>query len=100
TSYELIDFVAGKIARYKKPKHIVFVDQLPLPSPFSLSLSSSPYDPHPRGLGDCQVLRVISRCRFNKEQLERGVTIVEDASEKTEDFLRGSGTRDCSRRVW
>ncbi|MFN5714480.1 MAG: AMP-binding protein, partial [Bradyrhizobium sp.] len=29
TADELIDFVAGKIARYKKPKHIVFVDQLP-----------------------------------------------------------------------
>lgn len=26
---EIIDFVAGQIARYKKPKHIVFVDQLP-----------------------------------------------------------------------
>jgi len=26
---ELIDFVASKIARYKKPKHVVFVDSLP-----------------------------------------------------------------------
>jgi long-chain acyl-CoA synthetase len=26
---ELIDFVASKIARYKKPKHVVFVDALP-----------------------------------------------------------------------
>ncbi len=26
---ELIDFVASKIARYKKPKHVVFVDTLP-----------------------------------------------------------------------
>ncbi len=26
---ELIDFVAAKIARYKKPKHVVFVDALP-----------------------------------------------------------------------
>jgi long-chain acyl-CoA synthetase len=25
----LIDFVASKIARYKKPKHVVFVDSLP-----------------------------------------------------------------------
>jgi len=29
TADEIIDFVAGQIARYKKPKHIVFVDQLP-----------------------------------------------------------------------
>ncbi len=26
---ELIEFVASKIARYKKPKHVVFVDTLP-----------------------------------------------------------------------
>jgi long-chain acyl-CoA synthetase len=26
---EVIDFVAGNIARYKKPKHVVFVDALP-----------------------------------------------------------------------
>jgi long-chain acyl-CoA synthetase len=26
---ELIDFVATKIARYKKPKYVVFVDSLP-----------------------------------------------------------------------
>jgi len=26
---ELIEFVASRIARYKKPKHIVFVDALP-----------------------------------------------------------------------
>jgi long-chain acyl-CoA synthetase len=26
---ELIDFVAGKIARYKKPQYVVFVDSLP-----------------------------------------------------------------------
>lgn len=26
---QLIDFVASKIARYKKPKHVVFVDSLP-----------------------------------------------------------------------
>jgi long-chain acyl-CoA synthetase len=26
---EIADFVAGQIARYKKPKHVVFVDQLP-----------------------------------------------------------------------
>lgn len=26
---EIIDFVAGQIARYKKPKHVVFVDALP-----------------------------------------------------------------------
>jgi long-chain acyl-CoA synthetase len=26
---ELIDFVAGRLARYKKPKHVVFVDALP-----------------------------------------------------------------------
>lgn len=29
TAQELIDFVASKIARYKKPKHVVFVDSLP-----------------------------------------------------------------------
>ncbi len=29
TADEIIYFVARKIARYKKPKHIVFVDQLP-----------------------------------------------------------------------
>ena len=29
TADEIVDFVAGQIARYKKPKHIVFVDQLP-----------------------------------------------------------------------
>lgn len=29
TADEIIDFVAGQIARYKKPKHILFVDQLP-----------------------------------------------------------------------
>ncbi len=29
TADEIIDFVAGLIARYKKPKHVVFVDQLP-----------------------------------------------------------------------
>ncbi|MBW2093158.1 MAG: AMP-binding protein [Deltaproteobacteria bacterium] len=28
-SQELIDFVASKIARYKKPKHVVFVEALP-----------------------------------------------------------------------
>lgn len=26
---ELIEFVAGRIARYKKPKHVVFVADLP-----------------------------------------------------------------------
>ena len=26
---ELIEFVAARIARYKKPKHVVFVDALP-----------------------------------------------------------------------
>jgi acyl-CoA synthetase (AMP-forming)/AMP-acid ligase II len=26
---ELIDFVAGRVARYKKPKYVVFVDVLP-----------------------------------------------------------------------
>ena len=26
---ELIDFVASKIARYKKPKHVLFVEDLP-----------------------------------------------------------------------
>jgi acyl-CoA synthetase (AMP-forming)/AMP-acid ligase II len=26
---DLIEFVAGKLARYKKPKHVVFVDALP-----------------------------------------------------------------------
>ena len=29
TADEIIDFVGRKIARYKKPKHVVFVDQLP-----------------------------------------------------------------------
>jgi acyl-CoA synthetase (AMP-forming)/AMP-acid ligase II len=29
TAAELIDFVATRIARYKKPKHVVFVDRLP-----------------------------------------------------------------------
>ncbi len=29
TANDIIDFVAGLIARYKKPKHVVFVDQLP-----------------------------------------------------------------------
>ncbi|HUH64853.1 MAG TPA: AMP-binding protein [Syntrophales bacterium] len=29
TAEELIDFVAGKIARYKKPKHVLFVSSLP-----------------------------------------------------------------------
>jgi acyl-CoA synthetase (AMP-forming)/AMP-acid ligase II len=29
TPQELIDFVASRIARYKKPKHVVFVDALP-----------------------------------------------------------------------
>jgi len=29
TAGEIIDFVGGLIARYKKPKHVVFVDQLP-----------------------------------------------------------------------
>lgn len=29
TANEIIDFAAGQIARYKKPKHVVFVDQLP-----------------------------------------------------------------------
>ena len=29
TAAELIDFVAGRVARYKKPKHVVFVDALP-----------------------------------------------------------------------
>jgi acyl-CoA synthetase (AMP-forming)/AMP-acid ligase II len=26
----IADFVGGQIARYKKPKHVVFIDQLPL----------------------------------------------------------------------
>jgi acyl-CoA synthetase (AMP-forming)/AMP-acid ligase II len=26
---EIIEFVAGQIARYKKPRHVVFVAQLP-----------------------------------------------------------------------
>ncbi|MEA3134088.1 MAG: hypothetical protein QOG17_1934 [Gammaproteobacteria bacterium] len=29
TADEIIDFVGGKIARYKRPKHVVFVDKLP-----------------------------------------------------------------------
>jgi long-chain acyl-CoA synthetase len=29
TAREVIDHVAAKIARYKKPKHVVFVDELP-----------------------------------------------------------------------
>ena len=29
TADDIIDFVAGQIARYKKPKHVTFVDQLP-----------------------------------------------------------------------
>jgi long-chain acyl-CoA synthetase len=29
TADEIIDFVADRIARYKKPKHVVFVDRLP-----------------------------------------------------------------------
>jgi len=29
TADEIIDFVGGKIARYKRPKHVVFVDNLP-----------------------------------------------------------------------
>jgi acyl-CoA synthetase (AMP-forming)/AMP-acid ligase II len=29
TADQIIEFVAGQIARYKKPKHVVFVDQLP-----------------------------------------------------------------------
>jgi acyl-CoA synthetase (AMP-forming)/AMP-acid ligase II len=29
TADEIIEFAAGQIARYKKPKHVVFVDQLP-----------------------------------------------------------------------
>jgi acyl-CoA synthetase (AMP-forming)/AMP-acid ligase II len=30
TAEEIIDFVGGKIARYKRPKHVVFVDSLPM----------------------------------------------------------------------
>jgi acyl-CoA synthetase (AMP-forming)/AMP-acid ligase II len=30
TADEIIDFVADQIARYKKPKHVVFVDRLPI----------------------------------------------------------------------
>ena len=39
------------------------------------------------------MLGVISRCRFNKdkEQLERGVTLVEDASEKQKIFCGAQG---------
>jgi long-chain acyl-CoA synthetase len=29
TAEAIADYVAGQIARYKKPKHVVFVDQLP-----------------------------------------------------------------------
>jgi long-chain acyl-CoA synthetase len=29
TADEIIDFVGGKIARYKRPKHVVFIDELP-----------------------------------------------------------------------
>jgi acyl-CoA synthetase (AMP-forming)/AMP-acid ligase II len=29
TADEIVGFVAEQIARYKKPKHVVFVDQLP-----------------------------------------------------------------------
>jgi long-chain acyl-CoA synthetase len=29
TADEVIDFVGGQIARYKRPKHVVFVDKLP-----------------------------------------------------------------------
>ncbi len=30
TPQEIIDFVGARIARYKRPKHVVFVDALPL----------------------------------------------------------------------
>jgi acyl-CoA synthetase (AMP-forming)/AMP-acid ligase II len=33
---ELIEFVGGRIARYKKPKHVVFVSALPLGSDDSI----------------------------------------------------------------
>jgi acyl-CoA synthetase (AMP-forming)/AMP-acid ligase II len=29
TANEIIDFVSGQIARYKRPKHVVFIDELP-----------------------------------------------------------------------
>lgn len=49
TADEIVDFVGGQIARYKSPKHVVFVDKLPRTAGWATS--TGPLSNQPSGAG-------------------------------------------------